>query len=85
MPARHVTIQVNSQSLSMELDTGSAHTVNSEAVWKYIGRPALKTGPRLTAYGGSTLSVVGSARVVVRFKEHTCSDLQVVVVESAST
>ena len=67
-PARHATLTVQGRQLQMELDTGSAHFVVDERVWKTLGSPKLTNAPSLTAYGGFSLSVMRQANVEVRFQ-----------------
>ena len=67
--ARHVDIMISGAQIRMELDTGSAHTVVSERVWRTIGSPALSTAPQLTDYGGFALPIRGSAQILAKFRQ----------------
>ena len=77
-------IAVMGQELLIKLDIGSAHSVVSERVWKSLGSPTLTTAPKLSAYGGFPLSVLGRAIVTVGFQGKT-KELELIVVKSAST
>ena len=68
-PARHVKINVCGRDVIMELDTGSAHTVISERIWRTLGsKQQLSKAPQLTAYGGYQLQVLELANVFAKFR-----------------
>ena len=69
----------------MELDTGSAHSVVGEQVWKTLGSPILTNAPSLTAYGGFPLSLIWQVDVEVGFQGEIWTLNLVVVVHKAST
>ncbi len=55
-----VSINILGQDVPMELDTGAAATVISEAVWKDLGSPALSSCNQIfTAYDGHSISPLG--------------------------
>ncbi|ETW98460.1 MAG: hypothetical protein ETSY2_42800 [Candidatus Entotheonella gemina] len=78
------TITLNGATLQMEIDTGSALTLISEAtysaLWPKGNSPRLEPTPvRLRTYSGEELRVVGRAVVRVRCGEQV-EDLGLVVV-----
>ena len=82
-PAKNATLVINGEKLSLELDTGSAHTVICERIWKLLGSPRLSNPPQLKAYGGFKLPVRGTAQVSARFKGEE-KTLELVVVDGNS-
>ena len=77
-------LKCKDHNLHLELDTGSANTVVSERVWRSLGAPNLSTAPRLTAYGGFSIPILGSAQVTAKFKEEEKQHLPLVVVNRNS-
>lgn len=61
-------VRLNGVPLRMEQDTGAEASVAPRSVWVLLGRPKLHTGPRLKAYGGSSLPNLGQAEVKVEFR-----------------
>ena len=68
-PIPILLVEVNGHNLQLKLDTGSANTVVSERVWRSLNAPTLSTAPQLTAYGGFSIQVLGSAQVIAKFKD----------------
>ena len=51
----------------MELDTGPEAAIATKRVWIQLGSPTLHQAPRLRAYGGAELPVLGQLDVSVQF------------------
>ena len=63
-----VDVEINGTPLQMELDTGPEATVAAKQLWTQLGCSKLKTAPRLRAYGGANLAVIGQCDVEVRLR-----------------
>ena len=75
-----VTMKVNDQPMTLEVDTGATMTVVPESVWKstWPTKP-VPTVTRLCTYGGSPLDVVGEVPVSVEYRDQYLNDKIIVV------
>ena len=76
-----VTLELNSKSVDMEVDTGAAVSLMSEATQKKLFPQAKlqKTTLRLQTYTAETLSVLGTLEVLVNYGNYTGKHTLVVV------
>ena len=58
-------VRLNGIFLTMKLDTGAEASVAPKSVWSLLGCPLLEDAPRLRAYGGANLPLLGQAFVAV--------------------
>ena len=68
-----VTLELNNKSVDMEVDTGAAVSLMSEATQKKLFPQAKlqKTTLRLQTYTAETLSVLGTLEVLVNYGNYT--------------
>ena len=76
-----VTLLVNNQSLCMEIDTGAAVSLVSEATYKTLfpGLPLSKPALKLRTYTAEPITVLGRLRVRVKYKKYKGSHDLIVV------
>ena len=84
-----MSVDINGATLQMEIDTGSAMTLISQAtfskLWSQGNAPVLESTPiRLRTYSGEELKVVGRAVVRVGSGGKEVKELELVVVSSKS-
>lgn len=53
-----IDVQINSNEVRMQLDTGAMASLASASLWEQLGRPRLEPAPRLPSYGGETVSTI---------------------------
>ena len=78
-----VELSVNGAPLHMEVDTGAAVSLISEATYRSIGDPLPQLHPttvRLRTYSGEQLTVLGSLAVAVKYRNQE-ADLTLLVVK----
>ena len=85
VPPYLATVTVNNAKLQMEIDTGSALTLISQATYsslwpKGLSPPLLSTTVRLRTYSGEELKVLGRAVVEVRYGGQVMEGMGLVVV-----
>ena len=75
-----VTMNVNDQPMTLEVDTGATMTVVPESAWKstWPTKP-VPTVTRLCTYGGSPLDFVGEVPVSVEYRDQYLNDKIIVV------
>ena len=73
-PPAKVEVVIDEQPLCMELDTGVAPSIVSEATFKELWPNCVLTPSevRLRMYSGEAIPVVGSANVCVKYKQLSC-------------
>ena len=76
-----VTLLVNNQSLCMEIDTGAAVSLVSEATYKTLfpGLPLSKPALKLRTYTAEPITVLGRLQVRVKYKKYKGSHDLIVV------
>ena len=63
-----VDVQIENKNLKMQFDTGSPISIISKEIWEHIGKPKLAKGPKVNAYGGTSVKVLGICDVFVIFR-----------------
>ena len=70
-----ISIQIEDQSVSMEIDTGARLSLVSEATYreKWPDKSLEQSGKKLYSYSGEAIPVLGSMTVGVTYKSHYSS------------
>ena len=69
VPPITYNVDINSLSITMELDSGSCYSLLNSEHWIQLGKPELKKGPELRDVSRDSIPVLGIAYVDVRLKE----------------
>jgi transposase InsO family protein len=78
-----ISLEVNGNPITFEIDTGSSHTIISMLDWHRLQSPTLSSSTlRLKCYSGKSLAISGECVVPVKYNNHTYN-LQLIVVQDA--
>ena len=64
-----IDVEINGTVITMELDTAAETSVAPKTIWTLLGSPQLRPAPRLRAYGGANLHLLGQAEVDVKLRD----------------
>ena len=75
-----ISVKINGHSVRLHLDSGSHYSLIPATIWRLVGQPELRSGPRLRTYTRDAIPVLGECDVQVQYKD-AVRDLEVVVVD----
>ena len=78
-----ISLEVNGNPLTFEIDTGSSHTIISKLDWHRLQSPPLSSLKlQLKCYSGKYLAILGECFVPVNYNNHIYN-LQLIVIQDA--
>jgi len=66
-----LSLEINENPITFEIDTGSSHTIISMIDWHRLNSPTLSSSKlRLKCYSGNSLAITGECVVCVKCNNH---------------
>ncbi|CAM4801383.1 unnamed protein product, partial [Rotaria magnacalcarata] len=81
-----ISLHVNGQDCTFEIDTGAYNTIVSTEIWKRLGSPRIRPSAlRMECYSGQLLQIKGECNVNVDYEGHTYNLIMIVVHDAGSS